>query len=383
TSAASGGRGPTRLMSPFSTFQSCGSSSALVRRRARPTRVMRGSSRTLNAGNGASFKCASWAFNPSAPRTIERYFHNRKRRPLRPTRSCRWNGGHPESRTIDTAMSSKAGHSTASPVPARRTSIARLVVDRTIRCSTGSTAGTRVIAGPDCVSYCVRPVKAKPPRGSYRDRSLRHSNEWRCGQSAARNMPQVAGQADVGQPLTYRFFARLAPGPLRASGGGNASIDVDERAIADVRREATVEFGSRTTREIVRETIRVNDATDRITKRVRVSGTEEETAHAVADDLGLRAEATSDHGYALRQCLGDRQRESLVTHRREDEHARTRDMLQHLAMRQLPKHANMSELRTHGRGVHLRGERPVADDLERHLRQRAPGIEQDLHALLS
>ena len=33
------GRGPTMLMSPRSTFHSCGSSSSLVARRTRPTRV--------------------------------------------------------------------------------------------------------------------------------------------------------------------------------------------------------------------------------------------------------------------------------------------------------------------------------------------------------
>ncbi len=37
------GRGPTRLISPQSTFQSCGSSSRLVLRMKRPTRVTRSS----------------------------------------------------------------------------------------------------------------------------------------------------------------------------------------------------------------------------------------------------------------------------------------------------------------------------------------------------
>ena len=41
------GRGPTRLMSPSSTFQSCGSSSRLHRLNRRPTRVTRGSSGNL------------------------------------------------------------------------------------------------------------------------------------------------------------------------------------------------------------------------------------------------------------------------------------------------------------------------------------------------
>ena len=41
TSSGISGRGPTMLMSPFSTFQKFGSSSRLVARRKRPTRVSR------------------------------------------------------------------------------------------------------------------------------------------------------------------------------------------------------------------------------------------------------------------------------------------------------------------------------------------------------
>jgi len=40
------GRGPTKLMSPISTFRSCGSSSKLVRRSQPPNRVTRGSDST-------------------------------------------------------------------------------------------------------------------------------------------------------------------------------------------------------------------------------------------------------------------------------------------------------------------------------------------------
>src|SRR5690606_5253518 len=43
TSYGSAGRGPTRLMSPLRTFQSCGSSSMLSFLRTLPTRVTRGS----------------------------------------------------------------------------------------------------------------------------------------------------------------------------------------------------------------------------------------------------------------------------------------------------------------------------------------------------
>ena len=48
TSEGSGGRGPTRLIWPNSTLNSCGSSSSDHLRSSRPTRVTRGSSRILN-----------------------------------------------------------------------------------------------------------------------------------------------------------------------------------------------------------------------------------------------------------------------------------------------------------------------------------------------
>ena len=45
----SSGRGPTRLIWPRSTFQSCGSSSSFVRARKRPMRVKRGSTSPVSA----------------------------------------------------------------------------------------------------------------------------------------------------------------------------------------------------------------------------------------------------------------------------------------------------------------------------------------------
>ena len=50
TSVRKAGRGPTRLISPFSTLISWGSSSRLVRRRKWPIRVTRGSTPILNSG---------------------------------------------------------------------------------------------------------------------------------------------------------------------------------------------------------------------------------------------------------------------------------------------------------------------------------------------
>ena len=62
TSEGMGGRGPTTLISPFNTFQNCGSSSSDVRRRKRPTRVTRGSFAILNTGPLISF----WARSASS-----------------------------------------------------------------------------------------------------------------------------------------------------------------------------------------------------------------------------------------------------------------------------------------------------------------------------
>jgi hypothetical protein len=76
------GRGPTRLMSPFITFQSCGSSSSEVDRRKCPNGVSRASSgskapfasrmsdmvRTLTSRNGAPWRPGRvWTKNAGAP----------------------------------------------------------------------------------------------------------------------------------------------------------------------------------------------------------------------------------------------------------------------------------------------------------------------------
>ena len=82
TSEGTGGRGPTRLMSPMNTFQSCGSSSRLVRRRNRPTLVMRGSSFILKITPSFDSFCAiSAALHASASVRMLRNFQKRKWRP--------------------------------------------------------------------------------------------------------------------------------------------------------------------------------------------------------------------------------------------------------------------------------------------------------------
>ena len=88
------GRGPTRDMWPHTTLKICGSSSSDVRRRNRPTRVMRGSSGILKSGGGRMFRCASCDLSTSASATIVRSFHIWNGRPSRPVR--RWlNKGAP------------------------------------------------------------------------------------------------------------------------------------------------------------------------------------------------------------------------------------------------------------------------------------------------
>ncbi len=72
------GRGPTMLISPLSTFQSCGSSSMRVFRMNRPTRVTRG-----------SFSSANLAPRTSASTRIERNLFSMNARPNSPARSCR------------------------------------------------------------------------------------------------------------------------------------------------------------------------------------------------------------------------------------------------------------------------------------------------------
>ena len=92
TSDGTGGRGPTRLISPRNTFQSCGSSSRLMRRSRRPTRVTRGSLRILKIGPSASFSAATSTLRASASATIVRNLRKVNRCPFLPHRACRNRG---------------------------------------------------------------------------------------------------------------------------------------------------------------------------------------------------------------------------------------------------------------------------------------------------
>ena len=78
------GRGPTRLMSPFTTFHSWGSSSSEVFRRNRPTRVTRGSFEILNSGPVRPFMARTSSTRSSALVTMLRNFNMSNRAASRP-----------------------------------------------------------------------------------------------------------------------------------------------------------------------------------------------------------------------------------------------------------------------------------------------------------
>ena len=93
TSRGRGGRGPIRLMSPWITLNSWGSSSIEKRRIKPPTGVIRGSFLSLNMTSLVLLPPCSWARRASASTTIERNLIILKVLPSRPTRSWRKNTG--------------------------------------------------------------------------------------------------------------------------------------------------------------------------------------------------------------------------------------------------------------------------------------------------
>ena len=92
------------LIWPRSTFQSCGSSSRLVRRRKRPLRVIRGSFGSRPKGSSLSFSSrpSSTAFG-----TIVRNFSIENGFAPLPARRWRKITGRPDSSTIQSASPAK------------------------------------------------------------------------------------------------------------------------------------------------------------------------------------------------------------------------------------------------------------------------------------
>ncbi len=128
-SASSGhsGRGPTKLISPRSTFNSCGNSSMLQRRSHRPTRVMRGSLVILKNGD-ASFRCATERRRLSASARIVRSFQMTNGVRPRPTRVCRKMAGAGDSRRIAIMAVMTIGIATGASSMETSMSIARLTM---------------------------------------------------------------------------------------------------------------------------------------------------------------------------------------------------------------------------------------------------------------
>jgi hypothetical protein len=99
------GRGPTRLISPRSTFMSCGSSSNFHLRRKGPTGVNCWFPTVVTNGRFASVLCS-----------IVRYLKILKSRPCRPTRVCTNRTGPRDERRTANARSKRIG-TTSGRVP--------------------------------------------------------------------------------------------------------------------------------------------------------------------------------------------------------------------------------------------------------------------------
>jgi hypothetical protein len=113
-------------MSPFTTFQSWGSSSIDVFRRSAPSPVTRGSALILKAGPSISFADSSFSRSFSAPSTIVRNLYSVKVRPFMPDRSWRKIAGPFEVSFTRSIISSRIGDSTASIRSETATSATRL-----------------------------------------------------------------------------------------------------------------------------------------------------------------------------------------------------------------------------------------------------------------
>ena len=112
--SASGGRGPTRLMSPTKHVPQLRQLVERVAAQARPTGVTRGSSFILKSTPLPSLRSCSSASRASASVTIDRNFSIVKRVPCAPTRSCRKSTGPSLDRRTPIAMAAKSGLSRSS-----------------------------------------------------------------------------------------------------------------------------------------------------------------------------------------------------------------------------------------------------------------------------
>ncbi len=120
SSSITSGRGPTRLISPRRTLNSCGSSSSDVRAQEARRRASRAGRRLiLNMPSPTSLSARSSSFRSSASTTIERNLKIRKCRPSRPTRTWRKKTGPLESSRIASAIAAISGPTASSPIDGR------------------------------------------------------------------------------------------------------------------------------------------------------------------------------------------------------------------------------------------------------------------------
>ncbi len=185
---ASGGRGPTRLMSPRSTLTSCGNSSIEKRRRCLPTGVTRGSSLILNRTPSDSLRCDSCARRRSASVYMVRNFQMVNGRPSLPMRSCLNSAGPGEVQRIRNAAPSSSGESASSSAAAPILSTVSLAQRRTpvrlawSRCSIGRPSTGRTVVRSPATS-----TSAEATIRSTSDRSRLHASR-----RSAR--PSISGQ---------------------------------------------------------------------------------------------------------------------------------------------------------------------------------------------
>jgi hypothetical protein len=104
TSAGDSGRGPIRLISPRSTFQSCGNSSSFQCRSFAPRGVIRESSPAV--------------IRAPASRRMDRNFTSPNSFPPRPTHVSMNSTGHPSRQRIASAHASNTGDSKTIRTPA-------------------------------------------------------------------------------------------------------------------------------------------------------------------------------------------------------------------------------------------------------------------------
>src|SRR5271165_1052313 len=127
TSYVGNGRGPTRLIWPARTFQSCGNSSILDLRNQRPIGVTRGSLSNLKTGPLIWLNASSSCLRCSASVYIERNLNILNGSPCLPDRICEKSIGPGDVSLMPIAAASMMGEQKIKPSNAPTISTARLL----------------------------------------------------------------------------------------------------------------------------------------------------------------------------------------------------------------------------------------------------------------